>query len=325
MRMNLSELNKYSDIIVLPHKNPDGDAIGSAVAMSLMMKKLGKKSRIVIDDVVSPELEFLLSYDEFVDLAEARKFIADVDLAIVVDSGSLDRLERRLPLIDGKKVWNIDHHITNAFYGDYQNVDSVAASTCEIVYRIFDEFGFEIDKSIAEAIYTGVSTDTGNFMYSNTSADTFHIAANLLGYDIDRDKLVRYLYQSNKRSKIELFSDVMLHIVYDFGGKLAYGVLDDDLLLKHNCSYEDTEGLVEKIRDIKGVEFSVIFKETYNEKISSIQTKVSMRSIGDLNVSEIAEHFGGGGHKSASGFEMREEKSLVMEKLLNYVREKNIF
>ncbi len=321
MKMNRDELNKYNNIIVLPHKNPDGDALGSAVAVSLMMKKLGKSSRIVIDDEISPELEYLLDYEDFLSLEDVGSLVDNIDLAIVVDSGSLDRLERRLALISEKPVWNIDHHITNPRYGDYNRVEPSYASTCEIVYEFFKEFSFDMDKEIAEALYTGVSTDTGNFMYSNTTERTFQIAADLLSYGIDRDSIVRHLYQSKRREKVELFSSVMLDINYEYGGKLAYAVVDEELLNRHSCTYEDTEGLVENIRNVDGVEFAVIFKESYNSKVSSIQTKVSMRSIGTVDVSGIAEYFGGGGHKSAAGFDIKEPKELVLERFFNYVRE----
>ncbi len=324
MDINLETLNAYSDIMVFPHKNPDGDALGSAVAISLMLKKMDKNTQIVIDDEVSPELRFLLMYDEFIDLEEAKEIVDDVNLAIIVDSGDLGRLERRRCLIENKDIWNIDHHITNPLYGKYNNVNPKAASTCEIIFTLFEEWGLELDRDIAEALYTGVSTDTGNFMYSNTTTDTFNIAGKLLSYNIRKDKIIGQLYQNKRRQKVELFSSILLNVKYEFDDTLAYAVINEEILKEHGCDMNDTDGLVENLRSISGVRLAVLFKEKFNEKVGKLQTKVSMRSTEGVDVSEIAAHFGGGGHKRASGFEMNEKNEIVIGKVIRYVSEENI-
>ncbi|PID82797.1 MAG: hypothetical protein CSB15_01735 [Clostridiales bacterium] len=322
MEINYNEIMAFTNIMVFPHKNPDGDALGSAVAVALAMKNLGKKAVIVIDDVINFELRYLLEYTEFISYEDALDRINSVDLAISVDCGDIKRLGRRIELIKGKPLWNIDHHFTNDNFGDYNSVDTKSASACEIVYNILERYEIEITKDIAEALYTGVSTDTGNFMYSNVTTRTFDIASSLLSKGIRRDMIVRELYQSKRKNKVKLFSKCLLEAEFMFENKLAYSVIDNDIINEIGCTFNDAEGLVEQLRDIENVCVSLVFREVFDENVNELITKVSMRSIGDIDVAIVAKELGGGGHKAASGVELKMPKNEAVKKVVNSIGEK---
>ncbi len=309
------DFSPYNNIAIFPHQSPDGDAIGSAVAISLYLQELGKKAVIVIDDEIQYELRFLLEYTEFITYEEALIVYDDWDFCITVDCGDIERITRRRNLIKDRKLLNIDHHITNPGFGDFNIVDVKAPAACEIIYLILKANGFTPTKKIAEAIYTGISTDTGNFLYDNVRAKTFVVAAELIEIGIDKNKIVFELYQNNRSEKIKLHADVMSKMTIHCGGKLAVTYVDPAMLKKNSASMLDTEGVSESMRDIRGVEVACFLKEQVKED-NSIFTKVSMRSLAGHDVAKVASHFGGGGHKAAAGFTLNKNKEEVKELLL---------
>ncbi len=309
------DFSKYNNIAVFPHSSPDGDAIGSAVAMSMYLREIGKKSIIVIDDEIQYELRFLLDYTDFIGYDEAKKLCNDWDLCVTVDCGDLDRIARRKDLVEGKPLLNIDHHVTNPNFGDFNIVEGDAPSACEIIYFILKENAFDITKEIGEAIYTGMSTDTGNFMYENVRVQTFEVAAKLLSIGIDKAKIIYNLYQNNRAEKIKIHALAMDKITFHCDKKLAITHVDEKMFEETGASVLDTEGISESLRDIEGVEVSCFIKEKTLED-GTLQCKVSMRAMIGHDLSKIASDFGGGGHKAAAGFTIDEGKDRVKELLL---------
>lgn len=309
------DFSPYRNIAIFPHQNPDGDAIGSAVAMALYMKALGKKAVIVVDEDLQYELRFLCAYTEFIRYEEALEQAKDWDFCITVDCGDFHRLHRRSALAEGKTLLNIDHHVTNPMFGDFNIVDVKAPATCEIVYHMMVENGFQVTKEIGEAIYTGISTDTGNFLYDNVRTETFWVAAKLLELGIDKSKIVFELYQNNRGEKVKLFAEAMKRIRFYREGRLAITDVDPELLERTGASLLDTEGICESLRDIAGVEVACFMKEQKNDE-GALFTKVSLRSLKMHDVSLVASKYGGGGHRAAAGFTVNKTKDEVNEILL---------
>lgn len=309
------DIRNYKYIAIFPHRHPDGDALGSAAGLSLALKKQGIKSEIVIDDEIQPEIEFLREYVEFLDYDTAKSNSKNWDLCIAVDSADIERLHRRIELIKGKKILNIDHHVTNTMYGDINIVDSKAPAAAEIIYLYLAHHGFEIDSDIATCLYTGIVSDTGCFMYESTSPRTFRVAGELLSKEIDKAKIIIQLFQNKKKEKIKLQSEVLLRTRFFNSGSIAIGYIDKEILDKTNSRMIDSEGIIEQIRSIKGVETAILIKENTSLDKKEYFTKVSLRSKSKVDVSEIAKKFGGGGHVRASGFEIKKAKSEVFDAL----------
>lgn len=309
------DFSSFQEIAVFPHQSPDGDAIGSAVAMALYLKEIGKRAVICIDDEIQYELRFLCAYADFVSYEEALGLYQNWDFCVSVDCADKARLGRRAMFTEGKELLNIDHHHTNPLFGEYNIVDKNAPAACEVIYHMLKENGFTITKEIGEAIYTGLSTDTGNFLYDNVRPETFLVASELLRLGIDKAKIVFELYQNKRSEKIRLHADAINQITFHKGGSLAMTYVDDEMLLRNGASMLDTEGICESLRDIRGVEVACFLKEK-REEDGSFSTKVSMRALPMHDVSSVASSFGGGGHKAAAGFTLEADKEKVKELLL---------
>lgn len=284
------------NIVILPHIHPDGDTLGSALALKYALKSLDKNPYIVIDDEITNNLKFattneLISKDDFMDLG------LKVDLVISVDASDAERLGDRYNFInESLRTINIDHHKTNTEFCDINIVDENAAATGIIIYRILDELNIPITKKIAEAIYIAIVTDTGNFKYSNTDAETFLIAANLISKGIDNTNIINHLYQNRPIKELYLVRDALKQLTLYFDGKVSVIELTMEDFKRNEISPSNTEGIIETARDIEGVEVAIFIKEIEKNKV-----KVSLRSKNDIDVSELAQRFKGGGHSKAAG------------------------
>ncbi len=289
--------------LILPHTMPDGDTIGSSVALFLGLQMQNIKSWIVLDDVVPRELRFLSAHmittDQY--LSELKSLEVPIDeknaIAITVDLSDLERLQSRKVLIGELPLWNIDHHVTNLKFGQVQAIDSNASSTGELMYRILRNWGVHLTCEMAEALYVAITTDTGSFKYANTTPATHRVVADLLEVGIDRDKIALHLYHSEPSSKLKLHGLSLGELKIYRGGHVALAYISLKMLLETGAHSTEADGLVERIRDIEGIDTVLLLKE-----ISPDQVKVSMRSIGDINVARVALSHGGGGHKNAAGF-----------------------
>ncbi|WP_432665008.1 bifunctional oligoribonuclease/PAP phosphatase NrnA [Wukongibacter baidiensis] len=316
--MNISNIIRgRKKIVILPHILPDGDTLGSSIALKKALCLLNKDVSIILDDEIPSNLLFLacdnniMSTELFLDLND------NPDLVITIDSSDVDRLGDRGRLLDlCEETLNIDHHRTNSYYGKYNIVDSEASSCGEIIYKIIKELDIEIKEDIAESLYVSLSTDTGSFKYSNTSPETLRIAANLLEVGIDTTRIVTELYQNKPVNKIRLLADALnsLEIYYD--GKLSIISVPLQMFKKSNAHTSDSDGIIEYGRDIHGVEVAILLKE-----LSPNEIKVGFRSKYDFDVSRIAMEFGGGGHKKASGCTIYDTienaKKIIVEKFKN--------
>lgn len=311
------EIVKSSKTIYLcSHVQPDGDNIGSLLALGMAIKKLNKDVNIIKVDEIPKDFLFLPN----IDMIKEQNTLGTIDLFISLDNGDIERLGIGKELaLRAKKIINIDHHITNDNFGDINIVVPSAAATGEIIYRFINEMGVEIDKDIATCIYVAISTDTGSFMYDSTTSITHLIAADLINKGIDLNEIIVNIYQSRSLSRTKLHITALNTLELLCEGKVAVVSVSRKMLEECNSNMEDAEGIVSYIRDIEGVEIACILKEVEDEEI-----KISLRSKSKINVAEICSKYNGGGHKRAAGCTINKNiydaKETILKEIYNYIR-----
>ncbi len=303
------KIDEAEKILVVSHISPDGDSIGSILGLGLGLQKeyTDKTVHIAIADMIPGRYSFLKT-DNILFTKSSEKY----DTVFVLDCGDLERAGME---IDEKKVINIDHHITNPEYGELTLVKPDASSTSEIVGELLKELGIELDKDIAESLYTGITSDTGSFKYSNTTGKTHRIAADLLDTGIDIDKISTKLYQNRSVTATKLMKEAIDNMKLFLGGKIVFLEINQEILDRCGANVRDSDMLVEFLRDMEGVEISILLKPL--EK----GYKGSLRSKTDADVSGIASEFGGGGHVKAAGFASTLPKEEIVQKLVEYAKD----
>lgn len=291
--------DSVKNILILPHNMPDGDTLGSCIGMYHLVKYFGKKGYIVLNDGIPSNLSFLFE-NEARCLTTNQVEGISFDVCISLDSGETKLFEDRIDLFhSGTHLINIDHHKTNSYYAQLNIIDEDASSTGEIVYMLFEALECPVDAVSAEALYAAIVTDTGSFRYSNTRPETFSICRKLQETGFDFNRLNVEIFQNKSYEKLLLLNKVFETLKLYAYGKCGVIKLSKDLIDSLSLHEYDTDGIVEFVRDIKGVEVVVFIRH-----IGGIAHKVSMRSKYDFDVSEIALKFKGGGHKKAAGFKM---------------------
>ena len=287
------QLMDAESVLLFPHINIDGDALGSCTALCIALRNAGKKAAILVEEEV-PE------YVGFLDngyCTQDHEIFGTPDICMCVDCSETGRFPKRAEtFVKGKTTICLDHHFTGEPFADYNYIDGNVAATCELVYQLLVTMGLEITTEMAEAIYTGISTDTGNFQYSNTTKQTHLIAAELLDKGIDHNKITVLLYQSTRLEKLRITARILDNMEVFADGKGAIAYVSQAMLEAEGVSMEDTEGAIDLIRNIKGVEIAAFLKERESNVI-----KGSMRAKTYGNVAEIAGRFNGGGHIKAAG------------------------
>lgn len=287
------QLLAADSVLLFPHINIDGDALGSCVALCRALRDAGKKAAILVEEEVPEYVGFLDNGYCTLD----HGVTAEPDICMCVDCSETSRFPGRTEaFFKGKTTVCLDHHMTAEPFADYNYIDPGAAATCELVYELLTVMGLSITTEIAEAIYTGISTDTGNFQYSNTTKNTHLVAAELMGIGIDHNKITVQLYQNTRLEKLRITARILDNMEVFAGGRAAIAYVSQKMLDEEGVVMDDSEGAIDLIRNIMGVEIAAFLKERGPELI-----KVSMRAKTDGNVAEIAARFGGGGHIKAAG------------------------
>lgn len=295
--LKINSLKSLENVVVLPHTMPDGDTIGSCIGLALGLAQFGAKTYIVSDDPLPRSIAFL-DRGRLITTEAFNALNIDYSTCITVDMSNDERLADRHFLIEGKHVINIDHHKSNTSFGDEQYIELRAASG-EIIFDILNQMGTEITSDIAEALYVAINTDTGGFKYGSTTPETLRIAADLMEVGFDIENVMFNLYHNESLSRVKLHAKIIAQSTYYQGGKIALALVPKAFRDELGASYEDADGIVESIRDIEGVQMVVLIKERDNGEL-----KISMRSLGNIDVSQIAVKHHGGGHKNAAGFSM---------------------
>ena len=277
--------------VVSSHSRPDGDSIGSQVAMAYALRALGKEVRIVNADPAPPPL---MAFPGVSDIEFAAAVDGDADAAIIMECGDLTRTG--VAGLDRFFVINIDHHPGNAAYGQINWFDAGAAACGEMVFDLVRAMGVPFSREIATHIYLAILTDTGSFHYSSISPRTFDICRDAVEAGVDPVLVARNVYDSNNMGRLKLFGSVLSAMQMDSTGRIAIVYLDHEMAREAGGTYEDTEGLINLPLTVKEIHAVVFFKQVEGEAY-----RVSMRSKGDIDIGSVAKEFGGGGHKNAAG------------------------
>lgn len=289
--------------MIATHNNPDGDAIGSLVAMGLSLEAFNKKTTLYIESSIPAIYRFLPSTDHIVRTvgSEGNSY----DTAIIVDCGDLQRIGKAAPVVSRiPAIINIDHHITNTYFGQLQLIDISACAAAEIIYRLIRKMGLRISKEIATCIYTGILTDTGSFRFSNTNRAAFEICQEMIDMGVDPYDVAQHVYGTYSLGRIKLLNLALDSIEISQNGKLSVMTLTQNMLEETETQPEDIDGFINYAR-IDDVKVAVLIQENPNGNKESKDLKsfnVSLRSDGTVDVARIASSFGGGGHYGAAGF-----------------------
>ena len=307
----LEEINKAENIVILTHENPDGDAVGSSLAMYHALKNYDKNVEIIIPEY-SRTFNFLPGANEI----KKEGSIEEFDLAISLDCASTKMLNGFAKYFENAKTRVvIDHHGTNDMYGDFNFVNPDAPACAQILIVILNYFNMEITKEIGTCILAGIITDTGGFKYPGVTAETFEFVAWLLNKGINVSSVYRRVLQVRSKGNFELHRIASNRLEFLEGGKIAFTYITLEDEEKVQAETGDHEGIVDIGRDVEGVEVSIFARETRNKGL-----KISLRSSEYVNVSDIALLFGGGGHPRAAGCNMNTTISQAKERIINEVK-----
>ncbi len=304
----ISEIQKSNNIVLLCHKNPDGDAIGSTIAMYHLLKKIGKEVDMVIDGV-STKFSFIEGYQD-IKLSSNKEY----DVAIILDTASEERINNSNNIIDKiKKRIVIDHHMSNTYYGDINYVKEYPAC-CEIIYNIIKEINIEIDSKIATPLCTGLLTDTGGLSHPDVKSSTYQMAGDL-STTVDIPKIYKQVLGTITKGQYELKKIGMDNLEFHKDNQITFTYITEEDLNKLELARNEADILANLGRDIEGVEVAIFIRK-YKE-----ENRVSLRS-NNINVNEVAKVFGCGGHKNAAGITSTIEFDELKERLIKEVGKK---
>ena len=291
---------KNDSFVITTHHNPDGDGLGSEIAMAEYLRGLDKKVSIVNNSETPHNYNFLDPEKEIIvfDNEKHREIVASADVYLILDISDWERLREIGRIIQNSTAPKIciDHHHIEYQFADIDVIYEEASSTGELVFEFLTAVNFTFNSKAATALYTCILTDTGSFRFSNTSSNTHAVASKLLEIGVKTKEIYSLVYEQNSKSKMALMGESLINLQYECDGQLAWFVLTKEMFEKHHGSQWDTEGFPELPRTIEGVEVSLMFTELAENKI-----KVSLRSKGKIVINKIANKLGGGGHNFAAG------------------------
>lgn len=311
------DFKQWERMIVLPHIHPDGDTLGSSVALREFFALSGLETYIVNDDRIPANLCFLntegfIRSEEFFSMAWDDGSYA----VIVVDGSDLTRIADRMPIYEKASAkLCVDHHVTNTEFADYLWLEPDASSTGELVYQMLRANDCTITPTMAEAIYVAISTDTGSFKYDNTTATTMRTVADLIETGFDMQKVIVEVYQNKEYDQVKLMQIALNHLRLEFDGKVGITYITAEDVEKNGIEKVDTDGICEAVRDISGLEVAIFLRE-----VSPGSFKASTRSKHDFNVATFSLAFGGGGHKKAAGFTLNMSIDSAIQTILEALK-----
>ncbi|MBI4435957.1 MAG: bifunctional oligoribonuclease/PAP phosphatase NrnA [Candidatus Omnitrophica bacterium] len=312
----IETIRRHKRFLISSHINPEGDSLGSALALRGLLVKLGKKVEVVWDGPVPPAYRFLPGTSVI-----KRKPSFSYDTAFIVDCPTLSRIGRTQQFIDKRKpLCAIDHHISNERFGTVNWVDPEAAAVGEMVYFLFKMFKVKPDRNDATNLYASIVGDTGSFRYSNTTPKIHRVAAELIALGVSPAVISNALYESTSLHSRRLLALALGTLKVDRGGKMAWIKVTQKMFSKCQATSQDSEGFVDYPRSLKGVQAAVLLREEEGGGV-----KVSFRSKSGFDVNRIARRFGGGGHRAASGCFIRETlpkaEAMVLQEIRKALRE----
>ncbi|MGH7728542.1 MAG: DHH family phosphoesterase [Vulcanimicrobiaceae bacterium] len=289
----VAELRARSAFVMVSHAKPDGDTLGSGLALGLALRALGKRVHYFQTDPVPRNLRFLPDAERLSPIPPSA-LPADT-LWVFCDMSDPLRGGDSLPAIPREHILNLDHHLANSRFGALNFVCEQECSTGSVVLRVLRALGGPITPPIATCLLTAVITDTGAFMHSNTDAEVLRVAADLMELGADKDRIVEEVFSNKRFAALRLLGAALASARLEEDGKFCWSLVDDAMLAEHGADGEDTEEIVQHLRAVGGVEVAALFKAYEGE------VRVSLRSNGRVNVQAAAGRLGGGGHFRASG------------------------
>jgi bifunctional oligoribonuclease and PAP phosphatase NrnA len=303
----LQEIRGRRRFVVTSHARPDGDGIGSALACAQILRHLGKEADVVMHDGVPRIYQNL----PFADRVIRSESVPPNDAVIILECDSIKRT-----LLEGLEdcfLMSIDHHVTGRNFAHVNWIDSSAMATAELVYRMARLAGVALDADMATCLYTGLMTDTGSFMFEGTNEHTFALARELVLAGADPAHCARHIYFGHSTAKLRLLGAALTNLHRE--GSLAWIWVTQEQMERFGAREEDCEGLVNYALSIGDVQVAVFFRELPDRR-----WRVSLRSKGEVNVSAVAEHFGGGGHKCASGCSLEGPMVVAVARVIERLR-----
>lgn len=311
MKKAKETIENADTILVSGHINPDGDSIGSLLSLGLALESVGKKVYMVSVDGVPPRYRKLPGSDKII-----RKFNKEVDLAISVDCSNKEILgDIYRSFESAKHILEIDHHDFRRPFGDISLIDNQAASVGEMIYSLLKEMDIEITRNIAQNLITSIIVETNSFKLPNVRQVTFEACAKLTGLGIDFYTLVDTVFWSKRKEAVTLSGVCLSRCEFLMGGKIVWSIVHKKDFEKTNARYEDVDGVPDEMRSIKTVKVALLFREQDDKYL-----RVSLRSKDKINVAEIAERYGGGGHFDVAGCSIPNSKKSLTDFLRNIER-----
>ncbi len=311
----INVLKTKDNFLITAHVNPEGDSIGSQLGIFNILEKLGKKAVMVGNYTVPENLKFLPGAESI--LSEIPEDFQP-EIAIVLDCPTKERVGNLAKRLAGAQVIvNIDHHVSNEYFGDINWVESASSSVGEMIFVAAEKLGIEMDHNMNTVLYTAIITDTGRFNYDNTSERTHKIAGKLIAGGITPKAMHSRIFEDKALSQIRMLGRVLTTISVESGGRLAFMHLTREMCEEEGIRDVATDEFINYPRSIKGVKVAIFFKERANNPGA---IDISFRSSEEVNVDEIASRFGGGGHKRAAGCVVRGGLEKAKEAVLEEAR-----
>lgn len=308
------EIERYDSFVICGHVSPDGDCLGSQLALQAALRKMGKKATCLLafKEEIEYGLRFMPGIDEMV---PASDYDGDAEAFVTVDVPSAERMGEEAALVHGRTphTITIDHHLSEGDFSDVAYVDSHAPATSMIVWDLVKELGVEPDAAIATCVYVGIITDTGRFQYQNTTADALAVASEVVGFGADPAEIARNIYQNRSRQSLALEQRMLANLEIVGKGQFAMSHIMRSDFVETGARKPDAEPLIDVLRSIRGIRVACMLRQQTGS------VRGSLRAKDDTDVARIAEQLGGGGHRAAAGFTFKGS----MDDARDYVR--NVF
>jgi bifunctional oligoribonuclease and PAP phosphatase NrnA len=310
----IEAINEGQSFIITSHVRLDGDALGSELALYLMLQDLGKRAVIYNQDSTPEHYRFLPAAQNIVD---EPGDLEQYDVAFVLDCSELTRVGEQAEKIGKtKRLINIDHHISNGGFCGIKLIDARASSTGELIFRLMKEMGVQMTKDICTNLYAAILTDTGGFRYSNTRQDALWAAGTLVEKGADPQWISENIYESDPPAKLKLLAKTLETLSLDMKTKVGSVVVTQKMLQETGSSMDYTDGFVDIPRAVQGIEISVLYSQ-----LNGNCFKLSLRSKGKVNVERVAKKFGGGGHINAAACRIEGDLESIKVKIMEAIKE----
>ncbi|OGL46640.1 MAG: hypothetical protein A2149_05660 [Candidatus Schekmanbacteria bacterium RBG_16_38_11] len=311
-------IRRYSKFLITTHINSDGDGVGSEVALSNMLRVLGKEV-IIINPTPLPENYRFLDKEGSIKIfsKEHINLINETEVVFVLDISNWERIGVLGTFIKESKAIKIciDHHISNTGFADLNIIDERASSTGEIIYDLVQSMGVTLDKRATEGLYAAILTDTGSFRFSNTTPKVHMIVSRLIEKGVNPYQIYEEVYEKRSPSRMKVLGLALTNLNLECSGKIAWFCVTQEMMGKFNLRADETESFVNQLNYINGVEVAIFFLEAEDNEV-----KVSLRSKGNVDVNVIANRLKGGGHSHAAGIRMNDSLKNAVNKVLAEVR-----